>query len=288
MPASVVHRGLQYGIALLVASEAMADQASSGAAQANNPLANMTAFNFQNYYIGDLSESDETANQAWLRFAKPFDIAQSKWLLRASLPINTFPTPPNGHKETGMGDLNAFMAYLIDVGDPAVSFGVGPQGTAPTASKDELGSERWSGGVVNVLFNASSPVFQYGYLLSWQHSFAGNDDRENVNAGAFQPFAFYQFGKGTYLRSTPILTCNFESDSYVCLWGLALVRSSRRTRRSTTFSSNPRSRWPMTARASRVGRSSWGSTCSLLIEIQHCASTEAAPFHDKYVRTETT
>ena len=34
------------------------------AAQANNPLANMTAFNIQDYYIGDLSESDETANQA--------------------------------------------------------------------------------------------------------------------------------------------------------------------------------------------------------------------------------
>src|SRR5690606_27388180 len=120
------------------------------------------------------------------------DLGHSKWLLRASLPVNTFPTPPNGHKETGIGDLNVFAAYLLDVGNPAVSFGVGPQVTAPMAGKDELGSERWSGGLVNVLFNASSPVFQYGYLLSWQHSFAGNDNREDVNAAAFQPFAFYQ------------------------------------------------------------------------------------------------
>ncbi len=203
---------------ILLQVNAYADEGASGAAQANNPLANMTAFNIQNYYIGDVSESDKTANQAWLRFAKPFDVADSKWLMRASLPINTFPTPPNGHKETAIGDLNVFAAYLIDVGNPAVSFGVGPQVTAPTAGKDELGSERWSGGLVNVLFDASSPIFQYGYLLSWQHSFAGNDNREDVNVAAFQPFAFYQLGHGTYLRSTPIWTYNFENDGYGVPW----------------------------------------------------------------------
>ncbi|MCO7515153.1 hypothetical protein NJF44_07205 [Pseudomonas guariconensis] len=207
---------------LLAASTVNAAEGGDGAAQANNPLANMTAFNIQNYYIGDLSESDETANQAWFRFAKPFDLGHSKWLLRASLPVNTFPTPPNGHKETGIGDLNVFAAYLLDVGNPAVSFGVGPQVTAPTAGKDELGSERWSGGLVNVLFNASSPVFQYGYLLSWQHSFAGNDNREDVNAAAFQPFAFYQLGKGTYLRSTPIWSYNFENDAYSVPLGIGI------------------------------------------------------------------
>jgi hypothetical protein len=37
---------------------------SHDAAQANNPLANMTAFNMQNYYIGDVSESDKDANQS--------------------------------------------------------------------------------------------------------------------------------------------------------------------------------------------------------------------------------
>ena len=35
-------------------------------AQANNPLANMTAFNIQNYYISELSGfEDETANQTY-------------------------------------------------------------------------------------------------------------------------------------------------------------------------------------------------------------------------------
>jgi hypothetical protein len=46
-----------------------ADDASNAAAQANNPLANMTAFNLQNYYIGRLTESDKDGNQFWLRYA---------------------------------------------------------------------------------------------------------------------------------------------------------------------------------------------------------------------------
>jgi hypothetical protein len=68
----------------------------------------------------------------------------------------------------------------------------------------ELGSEKWSAGLVNVLFNGSSRRFQYGYLLSWQHSFAGDDDLADVNVAALQPFAFYQLGGGTYLRAAPI------------------------------------------------------------------------------------
>ena len=125
--------------------------ASGAAAQANNPLANMTAFNLQNYYIGELTETDDDANQFWMRYARPFSLGETAWLLRASLPVNTFPTPPDGDDETGLGDLNVFAAYLMDTGNPAISFGVGPQLTAPTATEDALGSEKWSGGLVNVL-----------------------------------------------------------------------------------------------------------------------------------------
>jgi len=204
-----------------------ADQ-DSAAAQANNPLANMTAFNIQDYYIGDLTNLDKDANQGWLRFATPFSVAETNWLMRASLPINSFPTPPRGSTETGTGDLNAFAAYLMDTGNPAVSFGFGPQLTAPTASKGKLGSEKWSAGFANVLFNAESRVFQYGYLLTWQHSFAGEGDREDVNAGAFQPFLFLQLGGGTYLRSAPIWAYNFENDDYSVPVGVGIGQVIRK------------------------------------------------------------
>ena len=210
------------GLLLALTAPATAQEGSSAAAQANNPLANMTAFNIQDYYIGELTESDDSANQAWLRFAKPFSVGDSNWIMRASLPINTFPTPPRGEKETGVGDLNMFAAYLIDTGNPAVSFGIGPQITAPTAGKDELGSEKWSAGFANVLFNANSPKLQYGYLLTWQESFAGDDARDDVNMAAFQPFAMYQLGGGKYLRSAPIWVFDLEDGDYSMPLGIGI------------------------------------------------------------------
>jgi len=199
-----------------------ADDAGDAAAQANNPLANMTAFNLQNYYIGRVTETDKDANQFWLRYAQPFKLLGGNWLMRASLPVNSYPTPPDGGMETGLGDINAFAAYLIDTGDPAVSFGFGPQLTAPSATEDALGSGKWSAGFANVLFNAKSKKLQYGYLLTWQTSFAGDSDRGNVNIGAFQPFLFYQLGHGTYLRSAPIWAYNFENDAYSIPIGLGI------------------------------------------------------------------
>lgn len=216
--------GVTLGGILMFGSFAVSAQDSAGAAaaQANNPLANMTAFNIQDYYIGELTDSDKSANQFWLRFAKPLSIAKTNWIFRASLPINTFPTVPDGDKDTGLGDFNIFAAYLIDTGNPAVSFGIGPQITAPTASNDDLGSGKWSAGLANVLFNASSPKFQYGYLLTWQASFAGEDDRADVNTAAFQPFVFYQLGGGTYLRAAPIWVYNFENDDYSVPLGIGI------------------------------------------------------------------
>lgn len=183
-------------------------------AQANNPIATIRAFNIQNYYIGEMTDTDEDANQGWLRLAYPVSIEDTSWLIRGSLPLNTFPVSESGGKETSLGDLNLWASYIMDVGNPSISFGFGPQITLPTAGNDKLGSQKYSAGLMNILFNAESATFQYGYLLTWQHSFAGEDDRETVNSAVLQPIAFYQLGGGNYVRAAPIWTYNIENDSY--------------------------------------------------------------------------
>ncbi|CAM3680069.1 hypothetical protein [Bordetella tumulicola] len=217
---------LVLGTVALCTDLTFAQSADNAAAQANNPLANMTAFNIQNYYIGRQTETGKSANQFWLRYAQPFSVSNTKWLMRASLPVNTLPV--SNHHETGIGDLNLFTAYLIDTGNPAISFGIGPQITAPTATKKSVGSEKWSAGLVNVLFDASSPKFQYGYLLSWQDSFAGSSHREDSNFVALQPFAMYQLGGGTYLRAAPIWTYNLENDGYSVPLGVGIGQVFKR------------------------------------------------------------
>ena len=49
-----------------------------------------------------------------------------------------------------------------------------------------------------MLFVATNPKFFYGYLLTWQASFAGADDRADMNIAAFQPLLIGQLGGGTY------------------------------------------------------------------------------------------
>jgi len=205
-----------------VASAAYAAEGSNDMAQANNPLANMVAVSLHNYYIGEYTGSDEDGNQFWLRYAQPFSVGDTNWLMRASLPLNSYPFGDNGSTDTGLGDLNLLAAYLFDTGNPGISFGVGPLLNAPTATEDTLGAEKWSAGFANVFFNATSKKFQYGYLLTWQASFAGEDDRDDVNMGAFQYFALYQLGGGWYLRSTPIWAYNFENDTYSVPLGLGI------------------------------------------------------------------
>ena len=93
--------------------------AVNDAAQANNPLLRAKAFNMHDYYVGNLTDIDEDANQFWLRYAAPFSIGDSKWLMRASLlAINTVPAAPELEHETGLGDFNVFAAYQMNVGVP--------------------------------------------------------------------------------------------------------------------------------------------------------------------------
>lgn len=83
----------------------------SDAAQANNPLAKLTAINLHNYYIGELTAPvDQTANQFWLRLVKPLSIGETTWIMRASLPINTYPAAPTFNEQTGLGDLTVFAS----------------------------------------------------------------------------------------------------------------------------------------------------------------------------------
>ncbi len=90
--ARVVALVLAVFLCLTGAASAQEGPAVSAEARANNPLANLTAFNVHNYDIGELTDlDDEDADQAWVRFAKPFSICDSLRIMRASLPFNHFP-----------------------------------------------------------------------------------------------------------------------------------------------------------------------------------------------------
>lgn len=118
-------------VTLLVATQVMGQEsdskAMSDAANANNPLADMAAFNIQNYHYSALYGTDESANTAWLRYAQPF----GRWLMRASLPISTVPVGGRQDPVSGLGDFNVFFAYLFSDPSSPQQFGVGRPADLP-------------------------------------------------------------------------------------------------------------------------------------------------------------
>ena len=194
-----------------VCSFAQVDEESAGGSvEANNPLASFTAFNVHNYYTPELTGlPDQTSNTMWLRYAKPV----GKWLFRASLPFSHVPTGATS-SQSGMGDLNIFAAYLFDVDKPGVAFGIGPQVTFDTASDNATGTGKTQAGLAVVYFDGSSPVFQWGGLVTWQTDVAGDSARADTELFVAQPFYFLQLGGGYYFRGAPNWVFNREADTY--------------------------------------------------------------------------
>lgn len=191
--------------------------------QANNPLANMKALNFHNYYVPEVSGTDDSANQFWVRYAQPISTGVGDWLFRASVPLATVPTGMQ-QNESGLGDSNAFAAYLFDTGNPSVSLGLGPILGIPTGSNDALGTDQWSAGLAAVGFDARSALFQYGGLVTYQHKIAGSGRDPDVNLLAVQPFGILQLGGGLYLRSVGIWAFDLEQGNYSVPIGMGLGR----------------------------------------------------------------
>lgn len=185
-------------------------------AAANNPLADIRAFNLQNYYTPNLNGlPNETSNAFWMRFATP----TGRFLWRASLPVRTVPSA--GLPISGIGDFDVFGAYLA-VQKPDLTFGVGPQLVAPTADRDELGTGKWQMGLASVVFAMPSPQLQYGGLITWQTSIGGDEDRADTSVMAAQVFGMWQLGGGTYLRSAPTWVFNLKTGDYNVPFGFGI------------------------------------------------------------------
>ena len=214
----------------------------SAAADANNPLASVTAFNIQTYFIDSFTKLPDNVDgyQFWLRYATPLAIGNTNWLLRASLPYNNFPVGANFGSEGGMGDLDVFLAYQFENRKPGVSFGLGPQIVAPTASDDRLGADQWQLGLANVYFNGSSPKYQYGYLAIYRAGIGSTPEgRERPSVGAFQPIYFWQLGKGWYTGGAPIWTYDFDTDNYNVPIGLRLGKVQQYGKTTANFFVEP-------------------------------------------------
>lgn len=166
-------------------------------------------------------------------------------LFRFTLPIAWAPEFPNG-ETTGLGDLTLMDLFPFQRGK--MEYALGPILVAPTASDDALGAGKWQAGLA-ALAIAPQPAGILGGLLTWQTSFAGDGDREDVQLLTFQPLLMKNFAGGWYLRSTGIWSFDLEDGDYYVPIGLG---------------------------AGRVVPINAGTTANMFIEPQYSVLTEGA------------
>ncbi len=216
---------LVFGFALYAQTQPQAHEQSQAdldmIKQANNPLASIKTVNLHNYYSTKLyGAPDASTNIAWIRYAQPI----GRFIVRASLPIMTTSFASADGTTTsptsGLYDLNAFVIYKLTKSE-STDVGIGPAITFPTGTND-LGSGKWQLGLSAIAFFKSNPVVQFGTLLTWQASVAGDSDKSNVNLLTPQIFVLWQIGGGTYLRSTGIWQFDLENGTYNVPIGLGI------------------------------------------------------------------
>jgi len=179
---------------LVLPAPTAADDKEDLAKKLANPVSSLISVPIQANYDGNLGQSEE--GSVWrinIQPVIPISINENWNLIsRTILPvISQSDVPSVGMGESGTGDIvQSLFLSPKNPGPGGVIWGAGPVFMLPTASDEMLGTEKWGMGPTGVVLKQVGP-WTFGGLANHIASFAGNDDRADVNATFMQPFVAY-------------------------------------------------------------------------------------------------
>lgn len=182
------------------------DQDLTKAAQ--NPIANLMSFPLQNNTNFKMGP-DSSRTQNVLNIQPVIPLMHGRLITRTIFPLIWNPdyTKESG-TNFGFGDI-LFTAFYSPK-TKGLTWGVGPVLQFPTGGTN-FGTGKWCAGLsfVGLVMPGKWVV---GGLINNIWSFAGQEDRADVNFFTFQPFINYNLPT-FYFTFSPILTANWEADS---------------------------------------------------------------------------
>nr|WP_010131506.1 hypothetical protein [Microbulbifer agarilyticus] len=167
---------------------------SSLAKQLSNPISDLISLPFQHNFdnrVGPI-EGGRTYRLN-IQPVIPFELTEDLNLInRTIIPvINQEAIFPGSGEQTGLGD--TVQSLFFSPREPTaggVTWGVGPVFLLPTATEPLLGAEKWGIGPTAVVLKQTGP-WTIGSLVNHVWSFAGSDNRNDVNNTFIQPFLAY-------------------------------------------------------------------------------------------------
>jgi len=199
---------------------AHAQSESDLAAQAQNPIANLISLPFQNNTNFDFGPDERTQNTLNIQPVWPFELNENwNFITRTILPVISQPLA-DGDRKNGLGD-TTFTGFFSPKASGDLTWGAGPVVLLPTNTDDALGSGQWGLGASLVVLTTPGK-WVVGSLFSnlWSvtdktvfDDLLGDEVQQDINFFTWQYFINYNFDKGVYLTSAPVITANWEADS---------------------------------------------------------------------------
>ena len=178
------------------------------AKDSQNPVAPMATLPFKSNFYFDEGPFNRFGYTLDLEPVYPVTVGEWNIINRLIMPIvyqpNLF-TKSDGRM--GLGDINDTVFFspvrprTFHGGE--LLWGAGPMLTAPSSTNKALGQQKWCAGPSGVVVWTPGR-WVVGTLLYNQWSFAGVEERQDVNAMTLQYFVNYNFDKGWFLATSPI------------------------------------------------------------------------------------
>ena len=191
------------------------DEQADLAKKLQNPVANLVSVPIQNNWDFGIGPADAMKYTANIQPVIP-DSLTPEWNLisRTILPVIYAESPINGGaNHAGLGDTQ--QSFFFSPKDPRDGWilGAGPIIYIPTATDTVLGTGKWGAGPTIVALRQEHG-FTYGMLVNQIWSFAGDENRQNMNFTYTQPFLAYTTKTYTTFTVNTETTRDWENDQW--------------------------------------------------------------------------
>ena len=199
-------------LSLGVSRTTRADNGPDLAQLVQNPIAKVISLPFQNnlnFGVGSDHDPQDVLN---IQPVLPFRLGQDWNLItRTIVPVDYQPpSVPGGSALGGIGDISLALYFSPARPMHGIIWGVGPALVIPSANHQPLGQGKFSTGISAVALTIQGHWLM-GALVTEITSVSGVSYRRSVNQMLVQPFINYNFPRGWYLTSSPIVTANWKA-----------------------------------------------------------------------------
>jgi hypothetical protein len=205
-------RLLVVAVAATVSATVFADAATELAKKTQNPVSDLISVPFENNANFNAGPDNKVLNVLNIKPVVPVKLNENWTLInRAIIPLISQPGVDGTSigRKNGIGDIT-YQGFFSPTPKPGgLIWGVGPQIQIPTHTNSRLGNQRWAAGPNFVLLDMGKKTVK-GFLISqiWDITNSTDDD---ISMMTLQPFYNYNFGKGWYAVSNPVITANWEA-----------------------------------------------------------------------------